>query len=442
MDSPRSCASTPGGRLLAAGAFFALALAAGRGAGDDAPSWLDVDRSSLVVVVGLASDVPPEQTAERDRLLEPLRAELERLRAEHDLSLGARAGEPDPAFQELAASESDRALDYLDAMWRSYFRFRAARAAKDPEWMGKQMTAARKYAGRAAGALRRSAEAADERARELGSNPLAVRRAPEAAQNFHDALRRDGLSADHRKLLLESGMTAEDVAAYEAELRATPPGDTGVSVAEYYGLIADHRRTIAAGLERYAAVGVYHDPQANPHTVVNPRDREATIDLHIRPASVPAGWTLSVVDPAAKPTDPKAPAPRSRVEEVVAGKLYRVRLPAKGELQLASVATPGGEVRETTTVRWAVEARIDNKLVGGTVHELRVPAYLPDLELPPVRGAGPSDSGPAAPGTPAADSPAPPGTGFDWRRGALLAAGAAAALAAVAFALRRRVARP
>ena len=83
--------------------------------------------------------------------------------------------------------------------------------------------------------------------------------------------------------------------------------------------------------------------------------------------------------------------PMAAVAEVEPGRHYQVRLPAKGQIRLASVVVPVGVVGENTTARWAVEGRIGDELLGSMVHEMNVPAIVPDLELPPV-GSGQSAS--------------------------------------------------
>ena len=121
--------------------------------------------------------------------------------------------------------------------------------------------------------------------------------------------------------------------------------------------------------------------------VGNPRDREATIELTIKRASVPRTWRLSV----GTGDSLRAQGSLGAVEELEPGKRYQVRLSPKGQVRVASVLTPVGPVAENTTIRWAVEGRIDKELLGGIVLELKVPSNLKDLDpasadaVPPTR---------------------------------------------------------
>lgn len=139
-----------------------------------------------------------------------------------------------------------------------------------------------------------------------------------------------------------------------------------------------------AAFYRRAAPGLRRKAQAT-YMVGNPHDKEQTIDLFIRPISIPPDWKLSVVNAEQatgqlRPGDP----PTVLVREIEAGKHYAVTLPAKAQVQVASVLVPAGEVGEHTTVRWAVEGKIADELVGGMVHEMSVPDGIPDLERTPV----------------------------------------------------------
>jgi hypothetical protein len=116
------------------------------------------------------------------------------------------------------------------------------------------------------------------------------------------------------------------------------------------------------------------------------------------------------------------------VSEFRAGLHYKVSLPAKGQVRVLSVVTPNGPVGNNTTARWAVEGRIGNELLGGLVHEMHVPAILPELELPPVTPVvAAAARGQAAPL--AAAAAAPSGGGGRWK--AWAAGGVAVALTVV-----------
>jgi hypothetical protein len=152
-------------------------------------------------------------------------------------------------------------------------------------------------------------------------------------------------------------------------LRADPTKAAGSYYAKLLELAAAYRWA-GAGLARKALF---------TYVVGNPHDREETIDLFIRRASMSPDWRLSVVD-AETMQDGK---PVKRVQEVEAGRQYRVQLPAHGQVAVASVVVPVGVVGENTKARWTVEGKIGDELIGGMVHEYGS-GFLPDLKLPPT----------------------------------------------------------
>lgn len=97
---------------------------------------------------------------------------------------------------------------------------------------------------------------------------------------------------------------------------------------------------------------------------------------------MPADWKVSIADAEPQTKDGKPAA--QLVKEVEPGVHYSVRLQAKGEVRVASVVVPAGEIGENTTARWTVEGLIGDELLGGMMQELHVPALLADLELPPT----------------------------------------------------------
>jgi hypothetical protein len=214
------------------------------------------------------------------------------------------------------------------------------------------------------------------------------------------------------------------------------------------GLLLDkadlYRQSAVAAEEMGKAPGNQGEPgylgplYSQTFVVGNPHDKQETVDLYIRPVSVPAGWyplVWQVRDGAqgqsTPPTiDPSAPV--LRIKE--SGKHYSVTLPPRGTIRVASVLAPVGEMGANTNARWAVEGKIGDELIGGMMHEMIVPSLVPDLQLPPV-GSTPQPAAPAS-GLPA--QPASPSE-VNW----LLYAGAAAlallVLGAVAtLVLRRR----
>lgn len=352
--------------------------------GDNSAAWKKV-RSNLRVAVDLASDTLPETKSQRDQALDRLYEQIEAADAEQVLAREAVKVTRDSNFGALVAAKAERPIDYLVAMQRSLARYNAAEAADDWEWKAKQLTAAKKYAALAGSGLAAQAKLDDESAATLQTTSFAVRRAPEKAQAFLEGLKRDGLSDAHRTLLGESGQTVEQIDAYQKALANTPSGELGTSIVELYRQIAQARLTLAASLEQFATGGTMTSgPLSQTFTVGNPHAKEETVDLLIRRASMPPEWTASIVAAAPPPGDkPQGP----QIQEVEAGRHYRVRLPAKGEMRVSAVLVPVGVVGENTTARWAVEGKIGDKLLGGIVQEMHVPAYLPDLELPAIGSA-------------------------------------------------------
>jgi hypothetical protein len=130
-----------------------------------------------------------------------------------------------------------------------------------------------------------------------------------------------------------------------------------------------------AAIYRWAGAGLTRKVQAT-YMVGNPHDKEETINLFIRPVSIPPDWKLSIVD-----TEQQA---KFKVKEIEPGKHYTVTLPPKAEIEVTSMVVPVSEVGANTTARWAVEGKIGNELIGGMVHEMNVPHIIADLKLPLV----------------------------------------------------------
>jgi hypothetical protein len=357
-------------------------------------AWVGKDWLTLRVVVELASDVPPEDRDEFERALKALwPVHKESLR--ELFTAGAALTRPaDPNFTAVAPPASASAADLLAAMGTALARLRAAEQAGQGVWVARQRAAARGYAGRAAEALARSAAAAQKRADELKARRFAERRPAADAEAASVQLKRDGLRPEHRARLAKARYTADEIAAYQARLQATPALVVGKSIVEHYVQIAAGRRKLAESLDKVEATGT---PDADPERtflVCNPKDEAATIDLYIRRVSVPPQWHLAVAAVADGPDDPA----EYRVEEVEAGEHYRVRLPAKGQVRVASVVVPAGGVGADTTTRWAVEGKIGTELIGGIVQELHVPASRPEESHPPtavapIAASPPTDDG-------------------------------------------------
>lgn len=362
--------------------LFGFGISPARAGETDIFTWIGRDRATLPVVVRLASDVEPRDEEQFNLALDALSQELSRQGDEFAAAAFAVYEYSDPDFTTLAAPETDGTADEIEAMGSSLARLRGAEEAGRNEWSGQQERAARHYAAQAAQKLLRSAESAEQQSANMESLPFAVRRSPASAESVLKQIGREGLPAADRELLAVA-FDDKEIDAYQAELIATPSNKIGRSIVEYYDMIADARRRLAATLEQIAsAETVYSSEGSDPFLVANPTDAEATIDLYVRRASIPPQWELSIVD--ARQTTGNEQSAEPQVQEVKAGEHYRVRLPAGGSTRVKSVVVPIGALGQNTTARWAVEGKIGDELIGGMMHEMHVPAVAADPELPPV----------------------------------------------------------
>jgi len=230
----------------------------------------------------------------------------------------------------------------------------------------------------AANALIAEARLNERDADRLRGSPFAMRRPPAQQAAFVEKLKSSGLSLEHRNLLRKGGDGDEEINLFQKELLDRTPDQIGFSAVEWLSRIAASRRELASMLNVFAqsTPGAVTGTSSQAFLVGNPHDKEETIDLLIRRISLPADWKLSVVA-----VEEQA---KVMVREIEPGKHYAVTLPAKVQLNVASVVVPVGEVGANTTARWAVEGRIGDELIGGMVHEMNVPYVIPDLTLPPV----------------------------------------------------------
>jgi hypothetical protein len=342
---------------------------------------MDMDRSMLQVAIELASDTAAGPGADRQQVLDALYKQLENVDAEHTFAQELLAEAPATQFSELVAAEGDQPIDYVIAARRSYARLKTAEATGERDWISKHNTAAKKYVALAVEALRRHATENEDSARKLQTERFAVRRPPDEAERFLEQLKRDGLSQEHRKLLSESGLTAEEIAAYQQTVRATPAAEIGMSMVELYSKIAEARRQLAASLDEFARDHRWvSGPLGESFLVGNPHDRDALVVLVVRRVAMPPEWMISLSEAESAAGE----KPAQRLKEVEKGRRYEVRLPAKGEIRVVSEVTPVGVVAEHTTARWAIEGMIGEELIGGLVQEVNVPGFLPDLQLPGI----------------------------------------------------------
>ena len=338
----------------------------------------DSGTAALQIMLELASDFESAEPSVRVETLDLIDKEDDLSSKEIVLGNGALAGVQDSHYRTLMPAQADQAFAYLDALHASYGRLKGAQTAGDREWIAKQLKASQEYAALAASALIIEAQVDERNADHLRASPFAVRRSPEQQAAFVENVKTNGLSSEHRKLLLDSGDSEEDIKLFQERLLETPPDQIGHSAVEWLSQIAASRRELASALNTFAQAspGAVVGTSSQTFVVGNPHDKEETIDLFIRPISIPPDWKLSVVD-----VEEQA---KVKVREIEPGRHYAVSLPAKVELNVASVVVPVGEVGTNTTARWAVEGKIGDELIGGMVHEMNVPYLIPDLKLPPV----------------------------------------------------------
>ena len=338
----------------------------------------NTNRAAEQVWLELGSEFAGADPAARLEILDSIDREGELLDEQSDLVLIAFRPDPDPHYHSLSPTRATQSLDYLRALQVSYGRFKGAQAAGDDEWSAKQLKAAQKYAALAADALIDEAQHSEGEAARWRASPFAMRRSAEQQEIFFQKLKADGLTPEQRKLLLAAGASGADIDEFQKQLPEGPRDRIGLSAVEWFSRIAAVRRDLAQQLNDFAqgSPGAVAGTSAQTLEVANPHDKEETIDLFIRPVSIPPDWKLSVTNAEDQP--------KYGVREVEAGKHYVVTLPAKAKVKVASVVVPVGEVGTNTTARWAVEGKIGNELIGGMVHEMNVPYIIADLKLPPV----------------------------------------------------------
>ncbi|MGH6890833.1 MAG: hypothetical protein ACREEP_01105 [Dongiaceae bacterium] len=323
------------------------------------------------------------------------------------------ADPPDPLYKQLAAAASDTPADYINAFTRSMERYKASRSYNDPEWMARHATAMRLYLKRYADAARRRSSALRKKAeafRAEGGEVLAKRQA--ARDRVIEGLRRgEALAPQVLKRARDAGLSEEDTKAMYQRLSGmtTLPPVKGVrdrllESAAQHEQSADEAEKLSAG----AADAGPPPRQARTFELANPHDRNASIDLYVHRAQIPPDWKLSLVNAA-----PEADKADLRLQEIDAGRHYRIGLPAKGQVTLASRVEPAGALAENTSARFAVEGWIGGELIGGIVHEMHVPGMLADLQLPPV-GSAETDS---------AAAPQQPAGGLRWQMWLVIAGG-------------------
>jgi len=335
-------------------------------------------QGTLQVAFELASDFHLATERQRASLLSVIDERGAVSDQEITFSHSAFKASPDSKYRSLAPAETTDVYAYIRALRTSYARFQGAQTDGNEDWSAKQLNAAQQYAALLAKALVLEAQQDEHDVARLSQFPFAVRRSPADQVAFLEKLKTSGLTPEHRRLMKESGRTEAEITTFQQQLFQLPADKVGASPVEMLSRIASSRRELAAELSAFANAtsGALAGVSAEIFDIGNPHDREETIDLFIRPISIPPDWKLAIAD-----TEEQA---KFKVREVDPGKHYAVTLPAKAQVKVASVVVPVGEVGTNTTARWAVEGKIGNELIGGMVHEMNVPYIIPDLQLPPV----------------------------------------------------------
>jgi len=305
---------------------------------------------------------------------------------------------PEASYRRLAIAASDSPLAFLDVMRISLERYQGAQDASDTEWMARHFTAIGLYEKRLADSLRRKAADLEKKAQSLPpDNPqdLAARQA-ELEKHWAEIIRGDVIPTDRRQKLLAAGFTEAGVNDMVQQLRSLkqPPKLEGLRAmlldsVNVHKEFAEHWAQLSEVPASARKEGEKGTPRYQTYAVGNPHDKEETLDLFIRPVSIPVDWKLSIVNAGKTEGRAQAPKwgdapPKFPVVEREPGKHYAVTLPAKTQVQVTSVVLPVGEVGANTIARWAVEGKIGDELIGGMVHEMNVPYVIADLKLPAV----------------------------------------------------------
>lgn len=351
----------------------------------------DSHRAALEVRFELAANFASGEERQRNEVLAMLDERSNASDKEATVTRSAFKVTSDSKYRSLAPAETATASAYILALRKSYARYLGALSFGDKDWAAKQLNAAQEYAKLASDALLAESRQDDQDVARLQMMPFAVRRSSAEQNAFVDELKKSGLGAELRNLLQVSGLSGTEITAFHQQVLKLSPGKLGVSPLEMLSYISASRQELAAGLIDFyqASPGATSRRSTQSFVVGNPRDKEETIDLFIRPVSIPPNWKLSVMDAEEQP--------KFKVREVEQGKHYAVTLPAKAQVRVTSVVVPVGEVGTNTTARWAVEGKIDNELIGGMVHEMNVPYIVADLELPPVGSQEVEEELPAPP---------------------------------------------
>ena len=319
------------------------------------------------------------------------------LKARQEVLQNCADDPPDASYQRLAVATSDTQSAYMEAVTKSWERYQGAEAEGDSLWMARHLTAQNSYFKRYLQALRSAAETLQKQAESLPPDDAGTLAKIQAARDqFFDRWRQgQRFTPDQLNLLKQAGVSEQQAtAAVEAILaqKEIPPVKsfraTLLQIAAQDRQSANEAEQIADSPVNTGEEGKPGQPLMQTYTVANPHDTQETVDLFIRPISIPPDWKLSIVNAEEVQTTQQANnpviQPKYPVHEIDPGKHYNIWLPAKTGTKVASVVIPVGEVGAHTTARWAVEGKIGDELIGGMVHEMNVPYIIAALQLPPV----------------------------------------------------------
>ena len=239
-----------------------------------------------------------------------------------------------------------------------------------------------------------------------------------------------GLPAKSLEVLHASGATQEQIDSYLQQILANKPEEIGASAADFFADIENARRAVVERLRALAAASpaALAGPTHQTFLVANPSDRDATVTLRVRRASIPPAWAIAIVNA----DEPAGQKPKYPVREAEPGRTYTLQLPGHAQTRVAAEVTPVGDVAEDTVASWAVEGSIDGAVIGGMMMQMHVPASIPPVQLPPIRSAVDTS---AASSTAAASPSAGGGLGSGSTRVSLFIGGAVLLLVVLAAVL-------
>jgi hypothetical protein len=261
-------------------------------------------------------------------------------------------------------------VSLCQAVLVSLERYQGAKAASDDVAANRQLVAYLNYSVAAAQALAGAARLVEDftaAGRAWGQPDVVV--TADQVRMGQRRLASDGLPGELRAVFAWLGVSEEllnDVIL---------PGVMSVDPEKAAGGYEEKLREQAALYRQISAALTSSSPREC--WVGNPHDREETIDLLIRPVSMPPDWKVRIANAEQAGTAGQGKSGRDEpefpVREIEAGKHYAVTLPAKRQVKLLTMLTPAGAMGAHTTTRWSVEGRIGDELLGGVVHEMTLP---------------------------------------------------------------------